>query len=232
MHTHRGKVIAILLFALVALGGCANLQQKWNMLKSRRAFKQANLAYSIQEYEKAIDFYNTTLELDQKPDPRVEVTTYFYRGSSHHLLYKPSLFDDPANDAQLEAAIVDYEKAIELSKQHAPEFEMLKPYQQYGMEQLAAIYRDNLDDFESAEKQFKSLIEFDPSTPERYYALADVYERFHDPEGASPPGAGRRDLQEAGRPEAGRSHRLPASGQSPQQVRAIRRDHGVVRKSS
>jgi len=182
MHTHRGKVIAILLFALVALGGCANLQQKWNMLKSRRAFKQANLAYSIQEYEKAIDFYNTTLELDQKPDPRVEVTTYFYRGSSHHLLYKPSLFDDPANDAQLEAAIVDYEKAIELSKQHAPEFEMLKPYQQYGMEQLAAIYRDNLDDFESAEKQFKSLIEFDPSTPERYYALADVYERFHDPE--------------------------------------------------
>jgi len=182
MHTHRGKVIAISLFALVALGGCANLQQKWNMLKSRRAFKQANLAYSSQEYEKAIDFYNTTLDLDQKPDPRVEVTTFFYRGSSHHLLYKPSTYDDPENDALLEAAIADYEKAIELSKQHTPEFEMLKPYQQYGMEQLAAIYRDNLDDFESAEKQFKSLIEFDPSTPERYYALADVYERFHDPE--------------------------------------------------
>jgi tetratricopeptide (TPR) repeat protein len=152
------------------------------MLKSRRAFKQANLAYSIQEYEKAIDFYNATLELDQKPDPRVEVTSYFYRGSSHHLLYKPSMFDDPENDAQLTAAIADYQKAIELSKQHASEFEMLKPYQQYGMEQLAAVYRDNLDDFESAEKHFKSLIEFDPTTPERYYALADVYERFHDPE--------------------------------------------------
>jgi len=54
MHTHRGKVIAISLFALVALGGCANLQQKWNMLKSRRAFKQANQAYSSQEYEKGI----------------------------------------------------------------------------------------------------------------------------------------------------------------------------------
>jgi tetratricopeptide (TPR) repeat protein len=59
---------------------------------------------------------------------------------------------------------------------------MLKPYQQYGMEQLAAIYRDNLDDFENSEKYFKALIEFDPKTPERYYALADVYERFHDPE--------------------------------------------------
>jgi tetratricopeptide (TPR) repeat protein len=50
------------------------------------------------------------------------------------------------------------------------------------MEQLAAIYRDNLDDFENAEKYFKSLIEIDVNTPERYYALADVYERFHDPE--------------------------------------------------
>jgi tetratricopeptide (TPR) repeat protein len=50
------------------------------------------------------------------------------------------------------------------------------------MEQLAAIYRDNLDDFSNAERYFKGLIEIDPSTPERYYALADVYERFHDPE--------------------------------------------------
>ena len=182
MHTHRGKVIAVSLFALVALGGCANLQQKWNMLKSRRAFKQANLAYANKDYNSAIDLYNTTFELDPDPDPRVLVTTQFYRGSSSHLLYKPSKFDDPENDALLEAAIKDYETAIELSRQHSAEYEMLKPYQQYGMEQLAAIYRDNLDDFEMAEKYFKALIEFDPKTPERYYALADVYERFHDPE--------------------------------------------------
>ncbi len=181
MQTHRGKVIAISLTALVALGGCGSVQQKWNMLKSRRAFKQANQHYANKEYQNAIDFYNTTLELDPNPDPRVLVTTHFYRGSSHHLLYRPTK-DDPENDALLEAAIKDYEKAIELSKQHSGDFEMLKPYQQYGMEQLAAIYRDNLDDFPSAEGYFKALIEFDPKTPERYYALADVYERFHDPE--------------------------------------------------
>jgi tetratricopeptide (TPR) repeat protein len=167
--------------ALVALGGC-NVQQKWNMLKSRRAFKQANQAYANKEYQNAIDLYNTTLELDPNPDPRVLVTTYFYRGSSSHLLYRPSKADDPENDALLEAAIQDYERAIELSKEHSTAYEMLKPYQQYGMEQLAAIYRDNLDDFENSEKYFKALIEFDPKTPERYYALADVYERFHDPE--------------------------------------------------
>jgi tetratricopeptide (TPR) repeat protein len=182
MNTHRGKLVATALLALVALGGCANFQQKWNMLKSRRAFKQANLAYANKTYQDAINLYNTTLELDSNPDPRVLVTTHFYRGSSSHLLYKPSKLDDPENDALLEAAIQDYEKSIELSKQHAGEYEMLKPYQQYGMEQLAAIYRDNLDDFEKAEKYFKDLIEYDPKTPERYYALADVYERFHDPE--------------------------------------------------
>jgi tetratricopeptide (TPR) repeat protein len=152
------------------------------MLKSRRAFKQANVAYSNKEYQNAIDLYNTTLELDPNPDPRVLVTTYFYRGSSSHLLYRPSKFEDAGNEALLEAAIKDYEKAIELSREHTDEFEMLKAYQQYGMEQLAAIYRDNLDDFENAEKYFKALIEYDPKTPERYYALADVYERFHDPE--------------------------------------------------
>jgi tetratricopeptide (TPR) repeat protein len=182
MQTHRGKVVAISLMALVALGGCANLQQKWNMLKSRRAFKQANQYYANKEYQQAIEFYNTTLELDPDPDPRVLVTTHFYRGSSHHLQYRPSKMDDPENDALLETAIKDYEKAIDLSRQHAAEFDMLKPYQQYGMEQLAAIYRDNLDDFENSERYFKSLIEFDSKTPERYYALADVYERFHDPE--------------------------------------------------
>jgi tetratricopeptide (TPR) repeat protein len=182
MHTHRGKVAVASLLALLASGGCANLQQKWNMLKSRRAFKQANLFYSNKDYGQAIELYDQTLALDPNPDPRVLVTTHFYRGSSNHLLYKPSRMDDPENDAKLEAAIQDYEKAIELSKQHSGEYEMLKPYQQYGMEQLAAIYRDNLDDFENAEKYFQSLVELDSQTPERYYALADVYERFHDPE--------------------------------------------------
>jgi tetratricopeptide (TPR) repeat protein len=150
------------------------------MLKSRRAFKQANQAYANKEYSQAVEFYNLTLELDANPDPRVLVTTHFYRGSSEHLQYRPGRFDDPENEAHLEAGIEDYELALELSREHAAEFEMLEPYQQYAMEQLAAIYRDNLTDFDKAQFYFKGLIELDPDTPERYYALADVYERFHD----------------------------------------------------
>ncbi|HSF18535.1 MAG TPA: hypothetical protein VLK65_23605 [Vicinamibacteria bacterium] len=182
MHTHHLKTLGAVTIALATLAGCASLQQKLDMLKSRRAFKQANQHYANKEYVNAIDFYNTTLELDPNPDPRVLVTTLFYRGSSHHLLYRPTRPDDPENEAHLDAAIEDYEKALELAGVHAAEFEMLAPYQKYSMEQLAAIYRDVLDDFGNAEHYFKSLIELDSTTPERYYALADVYERFHDPE--------------------------------------------------
>ncbi len=178
MRTHK---VAIVLLAMFATTSCG-VSEKLQMLKSRRAFKQANQAYANKEYQDAIDYYNTTLDLDPNADPRVLVTTIFYRGSSSHLLYKPSVVEDATNEAYLDAGIADYEKALELSREHTPEFEMLKPYQQYSMEQLAAIYRDNLDDFQNAELYFKGLIEYDPETPERYYALADVYERFHDPE--------------------------------------------------
>ena len=177
----RTSKIAFILLASFALASCG-VQDKWNMLKSRRAFKQANQAYANKEYPQAIEFYNRTLELDANPDPRVLVTTYFYRGSSHHLQYRPGRFDDAQNKANLEAGIEDYEIALELAREHAAAFEMLAPYQQYSMEQLAAIYRDNLNDFQNAERYFQGLIELDPDTPERYYALADVYERFSDNE--------------------------------------------------
>ncbi len=176
MRTHR---IVFILLALFALNGCA-VSEKWNMLKSRRAFKQANQAYANKQYPDAVEFYNSTLDLDDNPDPRVLVTTYFYRGSSHHLQFRPGMFGDAENEAHLDAGIEDYERALELAEQYADEYELVEPYRQYSMEQLAAIYRDNLDDFANAEYFFKGLIELDADTPERYYALADVYERFND----------------------------------------------------
>ena len=181
MRTHRIAFILLALFALTSLMSCG-VGGKWNMLKSRRKFKQANVAYGQKDYPRAIEFYNETLEIDPDPDPRVLVTTYFYRGSSYHLQFRPGRPDDAENEAYLEAGIEDYEVALELAREHASEYEMLAPYEQYAMEQLAAIYRDNLVDFQNAEYYFKALIELDPDTPERYYALADVYERFDDPE--------------------------------------------------
>ena len=177
MGTHRIVLVLLALFAMTSCG----VQEKWNMLKSRRQFKQANQAYANKEYPKAIDFYDATLGLDENPDPRVSTTVHFYRGSSNHLQFQPG-DDSDENFEFLDKAILDYEKAMELSAANSDEFAMVGVYEQYAMEQLAAIYRDNLEDFPNAVSMFQGLIEYDPETPERYYALADVYERYHDPD--------------------------------------------------
>ena len=179
MITLRARVALVVFAASVAMSGCGN---QWNMLKARQAFKEANTMYAAKEYEQSVERYSTVLELDPDADPRVLVPVYFYRGSSYHLQYRPARFDDPVNDAYLEKAIEDYGIALVKAEEHGAEYEYLGSYKQYAMEQLAAIYRDNLDDLANAEKYFMGLIELDEGTPERYYALADVYERFHDPE--------------------------------------------------
>lgn len=172
MGTYRDWALGAIVAAALVLGAC---REQLNMLKARQAFKKANVAYSVKEYEQAIEDYERVLELDPNGDPRVIIPAHFYLGSSHHLLYRPTKFDDPENEEHLDTAIDLYEKTLEI----APDGD---PTRQYAYEQLAAIYRDNLDDLETAEEYFNKLIELDPERPERYYALGDLYERFHDPE--------------------------------------------------
>ena len=168
MKTRRGYVVGVIVVAALAISGC-------NMLKARQAFKEANGAYGTKDYEVAIEKYNRVLELDPEGDPRVIVPAHFYMGSSHHLIYRPRSKSDPENDAHLEKAIELYEKSLDIAEEGSP-------IRQYAYEQLGAIYRDILDDLLVAEEIYLQLIELDPERPERYYALGDLYERFHDPE--------------------------------------------------
>jgi tetratricopeptide (TPR) repeat protein len=164
--------VGVIVVAALAIGGCS---EQLNMLKARQAFKEANGAYAAKEYEVAIEKYNRVLELDPEGDPRVIVPAYFYLGSSHHLIYRPTRQDDAENDAHLEKAIELYEKSLDITEEG-------NPIRQYAYEQLGAIYRDVLDDFPVAEECYLALIDLDPERPERYYALGDLYERFDDPE--------------------------------------------------
>ena len=174
--------LAALGLSILVFAGC---QEKLNMLKARRAFKNGHQHYANKDYQLAVDEYKKGLELDPNVDLRVRIPTFFYLGSSHHLMYRPGA-DDAENDAHLDDAMENYETALSMVETEVPdghEFgEMLHPYRRYAMEQLAAIHRDNLDDYAGAEEYFRRLVEVDAQTPERYYALADVYERFHDPD--------------------------------------------------
>ncbi len=172
MKSHRGVAAAIIAVTVLALGACTD---QLNMLKARRAFQDANAQYANKEYEVAIHEYERVLELDPNGDPRVIIPAHFYLGSSHHLIYRPTRTRDPENLAHMDEAIKHYALVLEKSQGE-------DPTRQYALEQLAAIYRDVKSDLATAEKYYLELIALAPESPERYYTLGDLYERFHDPE--------------------------------------------------
>lgn len=169
-------VVAIVVLALGACGDTIN------MLKARQAFQTANGAYGTKEYQMAIEEYERVLELDPSGDRRVILPTHFYIGSSHHLIFSASRLDPESRKMRIDNAIKYYEKTIELVDGGGEFQDQLEVYRQYAAEQLAAIYRDNRQDFANAEKYSLMLIDMEPEKPERYYALGDIYERFHDPD--------------------------------------------------
>ncbi len=181
MSTHRRRLLGALVVAVVAISmsGCG---QWFNVLKARQSFQSANSAYGGKEYTSAIEEYEKVLELDPDGDRRVILPTHFYLGSSNHLIFSASRVDAASRDMRIDNAIEYYEKALVLADEPGEYQEQLGVYKQYSAEQLAAIYRDNKDDFVNAEKYSLLLIEMDPEKPERYYALGDIYERFHDPD--------------------------------------------------
>ena len=160
-----------------------------DMLQAMRAFGKANEAYGRREYEDAIRYYAEATASAPDDNPLIQTTLRFFSASSHHLLYSPNTFDDPENEDYLDAALDGYEDTLDvvetaLADPNLDEAsrEGISVYERYASEQLAGIHRDHLDDLEGAEHYFNRLIELDPETPERYYGLADVYERYHDPD--------------------------------------------------
>jgi tetratricopeptide (TPR) repeat protein len=152
------------------------------MLKARQAFQSANGAYGSKEYITAIEEYEKVLELDPEGDRRVILPANFYIGSSHHLIFTASRLDSASREMRVGNAIKYYEQTIDLVNQGGEFQEQLEIYSQYAAEQLAAIYRDNEQDFANAEKYCLMLIDMEPDKAERYYALGDIYKRFHDPD--------------------------------------------------
>ena len=172
MKSHSGVAAAIISVTTLALGACTD---QINMLKARKEFQHANVEYTNKEYEAAIRGYERVLELDPNGDPRVIVPAHFYLGSSHHLIYRPTRTQDAEHVAHMDEAIRQYTLALEKSDE-------ADPTRQYALEQLAAIYRDVKSDFVTAEEYYLELIALAPESPERYYTLGDLYERFHEPE--------------------------------------------------
>ncbi|HSL22132.1 MAG TPA: tetratricopeptide repeat protein [Vicinamibacterales bacterium] len=157
----RGLIAVSMVAALsLSVTACG----KFNELKARKNFKDANALYQQGEYRRAATEYETALT----QDPGL-VEAYFYLGNSYDNLYKVTRRGDPENDKLLDSAIKNYRIAAE--KETNPKMKRL------ALEYLVAAYGpDKMNDPEQAEPIVRQMIEMDPSESANYFGLAKIYE--------------------------------------------------------
>lgn len=166
MRSLSGASLAVVaMLALSSLVGCAKVGQ----LKGMKAFKAANQAYAAQDYKKAAELYEETVA----SDPGLN-QAYFFLGNCYDNLYKPSRKGEAANDALLEKAVANYQKAAENLTGATPDEQKLK---KLALEYLVASYGpDKLNDPAKAEPVVQRMIQIEPGEPGNYFALAKIYE--------------------------------------------------------
>jgi len=169
MRSLSGASLAIV--AVLALGavGCAKVGE----LRSMKAFKSANQAYQQQDYKKASQWYEEAVA--SSPDSRPAHQSYFFLGNSYDNLYKPSKKGEAENDALLQKAVDNYQKAAEkLSTSPFPDDRKLG---KLSLEYLVAAYGpDKLNDPAKAEPVVQKMIQMEPGEPTNYFQLAKIYE--------------------------------------------------------
>jgi tetratricopeptide (TPR) repeat protein len=155
-----GRAVAIVAALSLSVTACG----KFNELKAKKNFKDANALYQQGEYRKAAAEYETAVQ----QDPNL-TTAYFYLGNSYDNLYKATRKGEPENDKMLELAIKNYTTAAEREKD--PKMKQL------SLQYLVAAYGpDKLNDPEKAEPIVRRMIEMDPKDTANYFALAKIYE--------------------------------------------------------
>ena len=142
-------LVAVLAALSVAITGCGQL----NVLQARKAIKEAHILYAQQDWKRAADKYEETINYD--PDQN---QAYFYLANSYDNLFKPSRKGDPVNDGYLTKAVEFYHKASQLSPD--PKTRTL------ALQYLVAAYgADKLNDPGQAEPLVQEMIKLEPTEP-------------------------------------------------------------------
>ena len=173
MRRTAAAAVALMLGLSLATAGCG--KYSWGALKAQKAYKDANALYQASQWKDAAAKYESALESDPN---KSEI--FFYLGNCYDNLYKPSRAGEAENDAYIQKAIANYEKAAE----HDPKSEMRKLALQYL---VAAYGSEKLNAPEKAEPIVQKMIQIEPNEPGNYFALMQIYEnggRFEDAEKA------------------------------------------------
>jgi len=163
-------IVAVLALGLIAsMPACARVGE----IKARKAFKTANQAYQQQDYKKAASFYEETIQAAPETQPAREAL--FFLGNCYDNLYKPSKKGEADNDALLNKAVENYQKAAEAMATSTDPTD--KKLGKLALEYLVAAYRaDKLNDPAKAEPVVQKMIQLEPGEPSNYFQLATIYE--------------------------------------------------------
>src|SRR5688572_2862154 len=153
------------LLALVAVLGAAQTAcSQLGVLKGQMALRDAVKYYQRQDYKQAAEKYEEALA--SNPDLG---DAYFYLGNSYDNQYKPSRKGEADNDALLQKAVTNYEKAATQATNPITK--------QRALQYLVAAYgTDKLNDPAQQEPILRRMIELDPTDPTNYHYLARVHE--------------------------------------------------------
>jgi tetratricopeptide (TPR) repeat protein len=154
--------VALVLGVSLASAGCG--KYSWGALKAQKAYKEANDLYRAQDWKAAAAKYEYALQADPK---KTEI--YFFLGNSYDNMFKVSRVGEPENDAAIQKAIANYEKAAE----RAPDPLIKKRALQYL---VSAYGSEKLNDPSKAEPIVQKMVNLEPNDPENYFALAKIYE--------------------------------------------------------
>jgi tetratricopeptide (TPR) repeat protein len=161
----RSALAIMAVLVLASTTACAKLGE----VKAMMRFKEANQAYQKQDYKRAAELYEETLQ--QNPNLNA---VYFFLGNSYDNLYRPGL-ESPENQALLDKAVKNYQLAAE---RLTTEDKVNTNLKKLAMEYLVAAYgSDKLNDPVKAEPIVQRIIQLDPTEPANYFALANIYEQ-------------------------------------------------------
>jgi tetratricopeptide (TPR) repeat protein len=158
---------------VVALGMATVACGQFGNLKAKKHFKDASALYQQSDWRAAAAEFEEVVA----SDPNYE-HIYFYLGNCYDNLYKPARKGEPENDAYLQKAVANYEKAVQTETEPARK--------KLALQYLAASYgADKMNDPTKAEPIVKQMIDMDPKDTSSYFGLAKILEdagKFEDAE--------------------------------------------------
>jgi tetratricopeptide (TPR) repeat protein len=156
----------VVVLAAVSLVGCG----QYNMLKAKKAFKEANVLYQQQDFKRAAAKYEEVVHDPSVIDGNPSLTpAYFFLANSYDNLYKPSRKGEAENDSYLKKAVDYYRKSSQV--------ETDKTFKTRALQYLVNAYGpDKLNDPSQAEPLLQEMIKIDPREVSNYVILSKMYE--------------------------------------------------------